>query len=289
MNQFIRFIAVLLLSAGLMQSAGAQAITGKGFLPDETGTNLDDPQASKTAQRQKVAPGTVIKDCPNCPKMVVLPGGSFLMGADPFSNLTSPNEKPQHRVQIQSFAIGAYEVTQEQWYDVMGDNPSDNKGRTRPVENLSWDDIQQFIAKLSQQTGQKYRLPSEAEWEYAARAGTTTEWSHGNDESTLDNYAWYYRNSGRKTQPVGQKQPNAFGLFDMYGNVWELTQDCWHENYAGAPAEGSAWTWDCNSGDRVFRGGASFNSPSGLRSFSRLGRIPDRRYDGFGFRLARDL
>ena len=283
-----------------MHGACAQAITGKGFLPDENGTNLDDPQSGKVVGKGTIAPGTIIKDCPECLEMVVLPSGSFLMGSppdpepDPFSNekpkvIGTPHEKPQHRVQIQSFAIGKYEVTQEQWFAVMGNNPSANKGRTLPVEMVSWDDIQQFIAKLNQKTGQKYRLPSEAEWEYAARAGTTAEWSHGNDESKLGNYAWYYRNSGGKTQSVGQKLPNAFGLFDMHGNVWEWTQDCLHETYAVAPTDGSAWTTGCSSNSRVLRGGSWSFSPAFLRSAFRYWYNPDTRNIISGFRLARDL
>ena len=290
-----------LVLACLVQVAGAQGLF-KGFTPDENGTNLDAPQASQTVQ-QKVAPGAIIKDCPVCPEMVVLPIGSFLMGSspdpesDPFSNekpktIGEAREKPQHRVQIQSFAIGKYEVTQEQWFAVMGTNPSANKGRTLPVERVSWDDIQQFIAKLNQKTGQKYRLPSEAEWEYAARAGSTTEWSHGNDESKLGNYAWYGRNSGGKTQEVGQKLPNAFGLYDMHGNVWEWTQDCWHENYAGAPTDGSAWTTGCGGEGRVLRGGSLSYAPiepAGLRSSIRDSFRPDNRNENLGFRLAGTL
>lgn len=298
-SQFIRSIGALLLSAGLMQGACAQAITGKGFLPDENGTNLDDPQAGKKIQ-QKVAPGTIIKHCPECPEMVVLPGGSFLMGSppdpgpDPFSNekpkaIGQPSEKPQHRVQIQSFAIGKYEVTQEQWYAVMGNNPSETKGRTLPVEQVSWDDIQEFITKLNQKTGQNYRLPSEAEWEYAARAGTTTEWSHGNDESKLGKYSWYRQNSGGKSHSVGQKLPNAFGLFDMHGNVWEWTQDCWHQTYAGAPTDGSAWTTGCAENIRMLRGGSWVIDSLDLRSADRDRVSPDYRNGYIGFRLARDL
>jgi formylglycine-generating enzyme required for sulfatase activity len=286
-NQFIRSIAVLLLSACLTQVALAQAITGKGFLPDENGTNLDDPQAGKEAQRQKVAPGTVFKDCSECPDLVVIPAGSFLMGADPFNKMERENESPQHRVQIQSFAIGKYEVTQEQWFAVMGNNPSGNKGRILPVEQVSWDDIQQFIAKLNQKTGQKYRLPSEAEWEYAARAGTTAEWSHGSDESKLGNYAWYGGNSGRKMQAVGQKRPNAFGLYDMHGNVWEWTQDCWHDTYAGAPTDGSAWNTGCFGNYRVLRGGSFELIPADSRSAYRYGATPVNRGYSSGFRLAK--
>ena len=288
-----------LLALSLLTAPGVrgQILTGKGFTADPNGYRSDEPLASP---QQKVAPGTTIKDCPECPEMVVLPSGSFLMGSppdpgpDPFSNekpkaIGSPDEKPQHLVQIQSFAIGKYEVTQEQWYAVMGNNPSENKGRTLPVEQVSWDDVQQFIAKLNQKTGQKYRLPSEAEWEYAARAGTTTHWSFGNEESKLGNYAWYDVNSGGRTQEVGKKLPNAFGLYDMHGNVWEWTQDCWHENYAGAPTDGSAWTTGCRGNVRVLRGGSWYDGPANLRSANRGRGSPGGRNYDIGFRLARTL
>ena len=171
----------------------------------------------------------------------------------------------------------------------MGNNPSQNRGHALPVERVSWNDIQQFIAKLNQKTGQKYRLPSESEWEYAARAGTTTEWSFGDDESKLGNYAWFARNGGGRTQAVGQKLPNAFGLFDVHGNVWEWTQDCWHETYAGAPADGSAWTTGCSGNYRVLRGGSWGNSPAILRSADRIWYIRGGQFSSFGFRLARDM
>jgi formylglycine-generating enzyme required for sulfatase activity len=152
---------------------------------------------------------------------------------------------------------------------------------------VSWNDVQQFIAELNQKTKQKYRLPSEAEWEYAARAGSATEWSYGNDVSKLGNYAWYAQNSGLEAQAVGKKLPNAFGLFDMHGNVREWTQDCWHETYAGAPTDGSAWTTGCSSNDRVIRGGSSISTPAGLRSAFRNWLAPNVRLNSNGFRLAR--
>ena len=283
MNQFICSIAVLLISASLVQSVGAQFFfTGPGFLPDENGTNLDAPQGGKTSPN--VAAGTVVKDCAECPAMVVIPAGSFVMGSD-----KNANEQPTHLVNLSSFLIGKTEVTQVQWEAVMGNNPSQSTGRTLPVEKVSWDEIQRFITKLTQKTGQSYRLPSESEWEYAARAGTTTEWSHGNDESKLGNYAWYSQNSGSKTQAVGQKLPNAFGLFDMHGNVWEWTQDCWHENYVGAPSDASAWTTNCYRDTRVLRGGSWGNSSGDLRSADRIWYIRSGQFSSFGFRLARDL
>jgi len=289
MSKLLRFLVL----ACVVQVAGAQSLF-KGFIPDENGTNLDAPQESKTTQ-QKVTSGTIIKDCAECPEMVVIPAGSFVMGSN-----KSSDEQPTHSVNLRSFLMGKTEVTQEQWEAVMGYNRTTKKGLTLPVVQVTWDEIQQFIAKLNQKTGQKYRLPSESEWEYSARAGTTTEWSFGDDESKLGNYAWFARNGGGRTQAVGQKLPNAFGLFDVHGNVWEWTQDCQHITYAGAPTDGSAWTTGCLNTLRVLRGGSWVSSPSVLRSANRGKSNPDGQYfrglnlpgnpsDDDGFRLARDL
>lgn len=198
------------------------------------------------------------KDCEDCPEMISLPAGNFVMGSDDelFSNkkITRRMDKPFHNVQVKPFAIGKYEVTQKQWYTVMGNNPSFNKGRTLPVENISWDDVQLFVQKLCQKTGKKYRLPSEAEWEYAARASTITKYFFDDDEE-LVKYGWFEANSNGQTRTVGGKMPNQFGLFDMLGNVWEFTHDCWNESYDNAPANGSAWaSGDCYR--RVVRGGS---------------------------------
>lgn len=203
-------------------------------------------------------PPAVKKDCAECPEMVVIPPGSFMMGAD-----TDAYEKPAHLVAVSSFLMGKTEVTQGQWAAVMGSNPSRfrNCGSACPVEQVNWADAQEFIRRLNQRAGLVYRLPSEAEWEYAARAGSINELSSGNAESRLRGTAWYSANSGSQTRAVGQKLPNAFGLFDMYGNVEEWTQDCWHGNYNGAPTDGSAWTTACRSGDRVLRGGSWRSNP----------------------------
>ena len=268
-----------------MQGAWAQFFfTGPGFLPDENGTNLDAPQGAKASPN--LAAGTVVKDCAECPEMVVIPAGSIVMGSD-----ANDEEKPLHTAAIRSFLLGKTEVTQKQWIEVIGSNPSldTSCGQNCPVEGVTWNDIQNFLVRLNQKTGQKYRLPSEAEWEYAARAGTTTDWSFGNDESKLDSFAWYSQNSGHRTQPVGRKLPNAFGLFDMHGNVWEWTQDCWHENYAGAPSDGSAWTTGCTGNYRVLRGGSWYYDSADLRSSFRIWNFSDVRGNDFGFRLARDL
>lgn len=152
-----------------------------------------------------------------------IPSGSFLMGCGDFTEVCYDDETPRRRVSLsRPFYLGKYLVTQKEWTEVMGSNPSAFKGEKHPVDSVSWDDAQEFIVKLNIREGTtKYRLPTEAEWEYAARAGTVTAFSFGNDENQLAEFGWYDYNSGRKTQPVGQLQPNAWGLYDMHGNLWE--------------------------------------------------------------------
>ena len=241
-------------------------------------------QSTQAAPPPAVQPGQAFKDCADCPEMVVIPAGSFTMGSN-----EKDTEKPPHSVNVRSFALGKYEVTQQQWKAVMGSNPSQfsSCGDNCPVEQVSWEDAQQFIQKLSQMLGKQYRLPSEAEWEYAARAGSTGRWSFGDDESALGQYAWYSGNSNKQTHPVGQKQANAFGLYDMHGNVWEWVQDMGQDNYRGAPADGSAWEIVGKYGFRGLRGGSWDFSPSYLRSAFR-GRRPPENQDniGLGLRLA---
>jgi formylglycine-generating enzyme required for sulfatase activity len=242
--------------------------------------------AAEAARRAaaNLRPGQVIKDCADCPEMVVIPGGSFVMGAD-----KNTDEKPPHPVTLRTFLMGKTEVTQSQWQAVMGSNPSrfGQCGNDCPVEQVSWNDAQEFIGKLNQKTGLAYRLPSEAEWEYAARAGSATDWSHGNDESRLADFAWFSANSGAKAQPVAQKRPNAFSLYDMHGNVWEWVQDCWQDSYRGAPADGSAWSVGCSSNKRVLRGGSWDYNPANLRSAYRSWNTPGNRNYFSGLRLAR--
>ncbi len=201
------------------------------------------------------------------------------------------DEKPPHSVSIKSFALGKYEVTQGQWKTVMGSNPSRfaSCGENCPVENVSWDDIQQYIKKLNASSGQQYRLPSEAEWEYAARAGTTTQYawgdSIGKNNANCNGCGSEWDN--KTTAPVGRFNANAFGLYDMHGNVWEWVQDCWHDDYKGAPGDGSAWTSSCSENRRVLRGGSWDYGPAILRSASRGRDTPDSRDGNIGFRLAR--
>ncbi len=233
-----------------------------------------------------MAAGKIIKDCADCPEMVVIPAGSFDMG----SSKGEPNEMPVHRVTIsRAFAIGKTEVTQGQWKALMGNNPSKfgNCGDNCPVEQVSWDDAQAFIEALNAKTGKKYRLPSEAEWEYACRAGAQQEYCGSDD---LDSVGWYgglakpAGNSGKSTNPVATKQPNAWGLYDMSGNVWEWVEDVYHDSYKGAPADGSAWQGDSTL--HVPRGGGwSYAQPAAKRG----GSESDFRYSTIGLRLARKL
>ena len=214
-------------------------------------------------------------------EMVLVRGGSFLMGLPP--NEIGGAEFPQHRVTVQSFYIGKYEVTQAQWRAVMGDNPSSLNGDHLPVEHVSWDGAKDFCRRLSQMTGEEYRLPTEAEWEYACRAKTTGAYA-----GDLDAMAWYDKNSYLNTHPVGLKQPNAYGLYDMHGNVWEWCEDDWHTDYANAPSDGSAWVDKPGRGSlRAVRGGDWFTEALFCRSASRTYGTHDNRFGGNGFRLAR--
>jgi len=225
-------------------------------------------------------------------EMVLIPAGVFDMGSPPSEEGRDSDEGPVHRVKIsEPFYIGKYEVTQEQWEEVMGSNPSDfdDCGGDCPVEDVSWYDVQEFINKLNQmEVTDKYHLPTEAEWEYAARAGTQTAYSFGDDASKLGEYAWYDDNSNGKTHPVGQKKPNPWGLYDVHGNVWEWVQDRYHKNYDGAPTDGSAW--ESGGSLRVGRGGGSYHFARYCRSANRnYGFAPDYGDGGLGFRLIRSL
>ena len=229
-------------------------------------------------------PGLVLQDCADCPQVVVLPSGDFIMG----SNEGHDDEQPRHRVSIKSFAIGKFEVTQGQWTALMGSNPSKfiACGDECPVEQVSAHDVTKYLQKLNARTGENYRLPSEAEWEYAARAGSRGHWGFGNDVSLLGQFAWFKSNSGLQTHAVGQKSPNAYGLHDLHGNVWEWVQDAYHDNYQGAPSDGSAWL---TGAGQVLRGGCWIDFPGYLRSAMRVRLAPDLAYDRIGFRVAKSL
>ncbi len=218
-------------------------------------------------------------------KFTLIPAGEFMMGSEEFNS-----SKPVHTVKIRTpFYLGIYPVTQREWKAIMGNNPSEFNGNDLPVESISWNEVQDFIKKLNEKEGtNKYRLPTEAEWEYAARAGTTTRYSFVDDDSKLVEYAWYSENSGNKTHPVGKKKANPWGLYDVHGNVWEWVQDEWHDTYNGAPNDGSTWE-DGVSANRVFRGG-SWNYLAGLcRSAYRSNFGPGVRALYLGFRLLQEV
>ena len=228
------------------------------------------------------------------PEMVLVQGGTFQMG----SNDGDDDEKPVHRVTVKDFYIGKYEVTQAQWRAVMGSDPPKlyNKGCDQcPVERVNWNDIQDFLKKLNAKTGKTYRLPTEAEWEYAARGGSKSKGYKYAGSNDLAEVAWYNANakSGntygeqKTTRPVGTKKPNELGIHDMSGNVYEWVQDCWNDSYAGAPTDGSAWTsGNCNR--RVLRGGSWCDLNYYCRVANRSGYYPGDRYFNSGFRLAQD-
>ena len=227
--------------------------------------------------------------------MVQIPGGSFMMGSPTSEKGRRESESPQHQVNVPGFSMGKFVVTQEQYQQIMGNNPSGFSGAKRPVEQVSWNDAVEFCQKLSEKTGREYRLPSEAEWEYACRGGTTTPFHFGETITTeLANYKGTYtyasepkgKNLGQTTE-VGSFPPNSFGLYDMHGNVWEWCQDDWHDNYANAPKDGSAWT--SQSGNfKVLRGGSWINYPHFCRSASRYFNLRVVRvnfYGVIGFRV----
>jgi formylglycine-generating enzyme required for sulfatase activity len=233
-------------------------------------------------------PEKIAKQSNSIGMKTLIPAGEFDMGSE-----ESDYEKPVHNVKINNpFYLGTYPVTQREWNAVMGDNPSHFKGDDLPVEQVSWDDVQEFIKELNEKEGtDKYRLPSEAEWEYACRAGTTTRYSFGDSESELGKYAWYADNSDRKTHPVGQKKkPNPWGLYDVHGNVWEWVQDEWHDSYDGAPTPTDGSAWESGDGaDRVFRGGGWNDFARNCRSAIRILRVPRIRYYYIGFRILQEL
>jgi formylglycine-generating enzyme required for sulfatase activity len=210
-------------------------------------------------------------------EFVLIPGGTFEMGDNEWSY-----SKPIHTVSIKPFLMSKYETTQAVWQKIMQSDPSNFKGANRPVERVSWDMCQTFCQKTGLQ------LPSEAQWEYACRAGTTGKWYYGDSESQLGEYAWYDGNSGSQTHDVGGRQPNAFGLYDMSGNVWEWCQDWWHDNYNGAPSDGRVWDTPTGS-DRLFRGGSWYYDPQYCRSAARYYYSPDSSYYDLGFRCLRSL
>lgn len=261
--------------------------------PTAAGASKVAPYKNDTDSDESVAPlgSGLIRDCTRCPVLVVVPAGSFVMGS------SLPYQKPQHRVSIsQSFAIGRYEVSFEEWDACVDDKGCDKRlqdlgwGRDRnPVINVSWADAKQYLKWLSKKTDQTYRLPSEAEWEYAARAGTRTPYWWGADiGSNNANCAACQRRGEAKPRKVGSYAPNPFGLYDTSGNVAEWVEDCWNASFRGAPMDGSAWL-DGQCSLRVLRGGAFDSDASQITSSFRFRYDSYVPYSANGFRVVREI
>jgi formylglycine-generating enzyme required for sulfatase activity len=236
-------------------------------------------------------------------EMVAIPGGTFLMGSPPNEKNSYDDERPQQKVNVPTFFIGKYPITQAQWQAIaatakididLETNPSKFKGDELPVESVNWDQAIEFCKRLSRETKREYRLPSEAEWEYACRAGTTTPFYFGETiTGELANYdaGYTYADEPKgeyreETTPVGQFPPNAFGLYDMHGNVWEWCADTWHDNYDRAPRDGSVWIENGNDNRSPMRGGSWCNYPHNCRSASRsFDNRRDSSYYYVGFRV----
>jgi Uncharacterized conserved protein len=255
--------------------------------------------AVETDTAKPAAPES-FRDCESCPEMLVVPGGSFLMGSTAEDPEATPEEQPQHRVTIAvPFAIGRTEVTFAEWLACVADGDCDDYrpkhegwgGGPRPVINVSWHDAETYLHWLSRQTGKSYRLPTEAEWEYATRAGTTTRYWWGDD---IGHDRANCKSCGsdwdeQQTAPVASFQANPFGLFDVHGNVWEWVEDCWQANYKAASPDGTPPKTTRGCGKRTLRGGSWDNSPEQLRSAARLWGQPDGRDNSIGFRAAMTL
>ena len=273
--------------------------------------------AGMATEKAALTIGQVFRDCAQCPQMVVFPAGSFSMGSHPYEEGRYENEGPVRRVTIaQPFAVGVYEVTVDEYarfasatgrlYRGGNDwrNPGFIQGYDYPVTHVNWHDAQAYVTWLSRETGKDYRLLSESEWEYMARAGTIASRYWGDSESGQCRHAngadkeakKYYGdwtiadcNDGyMKTAPVGSYRANMHGVHDALGNVWEWVQDCWNDSYLAAPSDGRAWELgDCSQ--RVLRGGSWVNEPRLVRSAYRKKKTPDNRNSDFGFRVARTL
>ena len=299
--------ATLALSLSVILAACAGGGLGTGE------TKPQDARGDDLANLAEVpAVGTRFRDCWECPQMVVVPAGSYRMGSPSEEEGRHADEGPVHEVTFDApFAVGRYEVTFVEWDAcaraggcLRGEGVAEDYGMGRgrdPVVSVSWNDAKAYVEWLSKKTEKAYRLPSESEWEYAARAGTTTPWywdegqsgqcqhANGADASVRGPRRARCYDGYPKAAPVGSFSANGWGLHDMLGNVWEWTQDCWNDSYAGAPADGRAWeNGDCAR--RVLRGGSWFSAPWDLRAANRFKRTSDlRAHIMIGFRVARTL
>jgi formylglycine-generating enzyme required for sulfatase activity len=262
------------------------------------GSNASVLPVRRASYQEKLAGGVVFD-------MIGIPAGGFYMGSSTEDiervlrleawfkrwdvETWLRREMPQHRVSLRGFCMSKTPVTQEQWQAVMGSNPCHFSGAKKPVESVCWWEAVEFCERLSQVTGKCYRLPSEAEWEYACRAGTQTLYSFADTKHLLRESAWYTWNSRHQTQPVGQKKANAWGLQDTHGLVWEWCEDSWHQSYSGAPGDGSAWREEGHPMKHVVRGGAWYSLADDCRCANRFCYDAGFRYPSIGFRVVADF
>jgi len=292
MVKTLRVVALSLLITGLMTGCVKEKLD---ILTNQVFNNSKESQENESitwgAERKGslfIDP-TVFKEedpykrVPYNHEMITIPAGNYLMGS-PFG---FENIQPLHKVTINAFRLGRYEVTQKQWRDVMDKLPSESKKCDDcPVGHVSWEDVQDFIYRLNQKTwGKPYRLPSESEWEYACRSGGEVQTYCGGE--SFNNLGWHNQNSSGRARPVGGKNPNRLGLYDMSGNVFEMVEDCYFDSYVGAPTNGVART-DNFCSEKVARGGSFFSSLFYLRSASRGVVNRSDQVDFVGFRLAQD-
>jgi formylglycine-generating enzyme required for sulfatase activity len=223
-------------------------------------------------------------------ELVLIPAGEFMIGSPDSDEDAFFGEKPQHRVRItKPFCLGKYLVTQEQWEALTGSNPSHFKGLKNPVDSVSWEECQLFLDRLNRRQGNpagKFQLPTESQWEFACRAGSRARYYFGDDEDHLGEYAWYEKNSGRRTHPVGEKKPNTWGLYDMHGNVWEWCADRWDGGYYTNSLMDDP-TGPSGGSSRVVRGGGWLDYAGHCRSASRGRYAPASQRYFLGFRVAR--
>jgi formylglycine-generating enzyme required for sulfatase activity len=273
----------------------AQEVVGKDRLRMAMEATLLSVEQEKA---QAAKPGSDFKECANgCPVMIVIPAGKFIMGSPESEPDRNASEGPPHEVMIaKPFAVSKFEVTFEEWDACAAaaacPRAPDHWGRgAMPVINVSWVDAKQYVTWLSQLTGKHYRLLTEAEWEYAARAGSNTRYSWGNDlgmgNANCDGCGSQW--DLQQTAPVGSFKPNGSELYDVHGNVWEWVEDSWHETYDRAPTDGSAWLQGGNPSYRVIRGGSWRNESDEVRAAVRFQRNARVRFDTLGFRVARTM
>jgi eukaryotic-like serine/threonine-protein kinase len=275
-------------SSAKLQSLQLTTIQFSSVKLNDRGDIVSSPTGTALVYKEDLGNGVILT-------MVKIPAGSFMMGSPESEKDRVENESPQHQVTLKEFYIAQTEITQSQYQSIMGENPSKFKGNNHPVERVDWNQAKEFCRKLSLKTGKTYTLPSESQWEYACRAGTTTPFSFGETITTkVANYEGNYEGKeSYRNEPKGVNRasttdvktfpPNGWGVYDMQGNVWEWCADTWHDTYEGAPQNGSVWS--DKDPNILLRGGAWSERPELCRSTSRIGNIPESRVDVFGFRI----